>query len=83
MTESVASPPVPPLHYAVLVPQELPAVAGTGVRQGWHVIYANGDMAAARAKAEEWAHANAGQQAVVVQYLDHVQIVPVPKWAKP
>lgn len=70
----------PPLNYAVLV--TVPPGAYGEPPQTWTVIYANGDMASARAKAEEWAAAHPGEQAVVVQYADHVQIVAAPKWAK-
>lgn len=77
MTDSVAPAAAQPLHYAVLVP-----IGDLAPLVGWNTIYANGDLANARAKAEEWAMANPGQQAVVVQYHDHVQIVPQAKWAK-
>jgi hypothetical protein len=70
-------PNTPPLHYAVLVPDPQTS------QFSWRVIHANGDLAAARAKAEEWAATNSGHQAVVVQYVDHVQIVPQTKWARP
>lgn len=73
MTDSAAATPAAPLHYAVLVPGQT----------GWCVLYANGDLASARAKAEEWAMANRGEQAVVVQYVDHVEVIPAAKWAKP
>jgi hypothetical protein len=78
MTESISTPPAAaPLHYAVLVARDGAA------EQSWAVLYANGDLASARSKAEEWVIANPGQRAVVVQYVDHVQLVSAAKWAKP
>lgn len=72
-------PNAPPLHYAVLAPRS----RQEGEAALWRVIYANGDLASARFNAEGFAAANPGQQAVVVQYVDHVQIVPQTKWARP
>lgn len=69
----------PIFHYAVLVPVDFAEVNGT---QPWAVHYANGDLASARAKAEEWAACNPGQRAVVVQYVDDVQIVTQTKWGR-
>ena len=70
----------PPLNYAVLVTDQ--SIVSESAPPIWIVVYANGDMASARAKAEAWAAAHPGEQAVVVQYADHVQIVAAPKWAK-
>jgi hypothetical protein len=89
MSENEAQPATAaPLHYAVLV---LVPARGIGVKPSdvdfveslvWGVHYANGELAAARVKAEEWAMFNPGQQAVVVQYVDHVHVEPQTKWAK-
>lgn len=78
MTDSISTPPAAaPLHYAVLVARDGAA------EQIWAVLYANGELSSARAKAEEWVLANPSQRAVVVQYVDHVQQVVSAKWAKP
>ncbi len=81
MTESGDNATAPPLNYAVLVRDQ--SIRSDDLVPPWHVLYANGDLASARAKAEAWAHENPGQQATVVQYVDHVQIVPQAKWARP
>lgn len=69
-----------PFSYAVLVRTPQPDACFEG---DFRVIYANGELASAKAKAEEWAMLNPGQQAVVVMYVDHVQQVSVAKWMKP
>ncbi len=51
-----------PIHYAVLVPRE-----AVGADLPWELIHANGDLASARAAAADWARANLGQTAVVMQ----------------
>lgn len=91
MTEAAPPPQAQPLHYAVLVrgaancqfAEAVESVRGLPVISDWHVIYANGDLASARVKAEAWAMENPGQQAVVVAYVDHVQTGLTAKWARP
>lgn len=69
----------PPISHAVLVPCPI----GDDTPRGWAVIYANGDLAAARAVAEDWALAHLGQAPVIMAYSDHCTAAPVASWARP
>lgn len=75
-----------PIHYAVLVKE--PGKVGRvnpdeTVTYAWRCIYANGDLAAARRVAEEYARDNHGEPAVVMSYVDHVSAGVAVTWGKP
>jgi len=58
----------PPFQYAVIRKSDS------------HVMYANGDLAGARREAEGYAMEDPEATFIVVQYVDQVSVVPMPKW---